>query len=375
MGKKYKNIYNNLTSMENIKSAYLLTKKGKSHRSGCLHFERNLYTNLLKIQQELQNLTYKIPQSNKFKVFEPKMRIINVLPFKDRIIQHAVNNILQPIFEPMFIDDTYACRTNKGTHKLLKNISNTCLNYNGNNKNNIEKLYFLKMDFSKYFDSINIEILLKFIFKKITDKKLKKLLIILLSQVKKGILIGNLLSQLFANLYGSIFDNFVKYKLKIKYYFRYMDDTLIIHHDKFLLLRIQKILNKFASLYLKLKFSKWSVNSTDNGITFVGYTIKTFKNNLQAYLKIRIRVNKNNFKNFKKKIKNFRFWYIEKYLKEQNYQKIKQQHYEFCRSWASHVKHTHNILYYNILQSKIFNDDNIFKYNNVLKYNILPNTF
>lgn len=275
----------------------------------------------------------------------------------------------------MFIDDTYACRTNKGTHKLLKNISNTCLNYNGNNKNNIEKLYFLKMDFSKYFDSINIEILLKFIFKKITDKKLKKLLIILLSQVKKGILIGNLLSQLFANLYGSIFDNFVKYKLKIKYYFRYMDDTLIIHHDKFLLLRIQKILNKFASLYLKLKFSKWSVNSTDNGITFVGYTIKTFKNNLQAPLKIRIRVNKNNFKNFKKRIKNFRFWYIEKYLKEQNYQKIKQQHYEFCRSWASHVKHTHNILYYNILQSKIFNDDNIFKYNNVLKYNILPNTF
>jgi retron-type reverse transcriptase len=218
------------------------------------------------------NETYKIGEYYSFLVYEPKKRIINSLPFRDRVVQHAINNVIEPIFEKTFYSTSYACRKNKGTHKGINKVQSTL-----RKMKKAGEVFFLKMDFSKYFHSIYSNLLKQKIQKKITDRKTLRLIFKFICE--KGVMIGNLLSQLFANIYGHIFDAFIKTKLRIKHYFRYMDDTVILSHSKEELTRLQKVLNRFINLYMKLKFSKWFIQKADvQFINFLGMRIKsTFK--------------------------------------------------------------------------------------------------
>lgn len=273
MGKKYRNLFDKIVKIDNLRDAYKkAVKGGNRYSNGHLIFKENLEANLYVLQQQMINEKYKIGKYFSFPVYEPKVREINSLPFRDRVVQHAINNIVEPIFEKTFYSTSYACRKNKGTHKGINKVQSTL-----RKMKKVGEVFFLKMDFSKYFKSIYSKLLREKIAKKITDRKTLRLFFKFICE--KGIMIGNLLSQLCANIFGHIFDNFIKTKLKIKNYFRYMDDTVILSHDKSKLIRVQKILNKFIKIYMKLKFSKWFIQKADvQFLNFLGMRIKsTFK--------------------------------------------------------------------------------------------------
>lgn len=273
MGKKYRNLFDKIVDIQNLRDAYKKALKGGNrYSSGHLKFKENLEANLYILQQKMINEIYKIGEYYSFLVYEPKKRIINSLPFRDRVVQHAINNVIEPIFEKTFYSTSYACRKNKGTHKGINKVQSTL-----RKMKKAGEVFFLKMDFSKYFHSIYSNLLKQKIQKKITDRKTLRLIFKFICE--KGVMIGNLLSQLFANIYGHIFDTFIKTKLRIKHYFRYMDDTVILSHDKEELTKLQKVLNRFINLYMKLKFSKWFIQKADvQFINFLGMRIKsTFK--------------------------------------------------------------------------------------------------
>jgi len=312
MGKKYKNLFEKVVDINNIRLAYKkAVKGGNRYTAQHLSFKEDLEYNLLLIQQELNSGDYHRGEYSTFKVYEPKERIISALPFKDRVVQHALNNIIQPIFESVFYNCSYACRPNKGTHKGVKDVQATI-----RRMSKIGKVYYLKMDFSKYFHSIDKEVLFKEVGRKISDKKVLNILKGFDGATGAGVPIGNLLSQLFANIYGHIFDRFIKTKIKAKHYFRYMDDTVILSHDKKELMRIKRKLALFSKIYLKLKFSKWFVQSIAKPLNFLGYRIT-------ANYKL---IRKDSIIRAKRKIK--------RYKKTQNWEKLNL----FIVSWTGHLQ-------------------------------------
>jgi retron-type reverse transcriptase len=219
-------------------------------------------------------------------------------------MHHALCNIIEPIFEKTFIFDSYACRKGKGTHRAIKRLKSFL-------KNN-EGLYCFKCDISKYFDSINHDILLSLIKKKIKDKRIIWLIKeILNSSFSKergiGIPIGNLTSQLFANIYLSHFDYFAKNFLKEKTYLRYMDDFLYIG-KKHRLHVVAKKSSHFLFKELKLKFNpkKNNIFPVKKGIDFLGYVV------FEDYILLR----KNTVKRFMKK--NGDIVYFNAYAKHAN---------------------------------------------------------
>lgn len=312
MGKRYKNLFEKVVDINNIRLAYSkAVRGGNRYTISHLRFKENLEANLYLLQQSLIDGTYKRGNYHTFKVYEPKERIISALPFKDRVVQHCLNNILQPIFESVFYFGSYACRPNKGVHKGVKDVQASI-----RKMEKIGKVFYLKMDFSKYFHSIDKEILFREVEKKISDKQILKVLKDFDGCSGAGIPIGNLLSQMFANIYGHIFDRFIKTKIKAKYYFRYMDDTVILSSNKQELYLIQKKLRIFAKLFMKLKFSKWFVESIATPLNFLGYRIT-------AQYKL---IRKDSVVRAKRKIK--------RYKRYNDIEKLKM----FLASWLGHLK-------------------------------------
>ncbi len=320
MGKKYKNLIDKIVDIDNIRNAYLkAVRGGNRYTIGHLKFKENLEANLYNLQQSLINGSYTHGSYHTFLVHEPKERLIKSLPFKDRVVQHAINNILEPIFEKVFYSFSFACRKTKGTHNGVKMTQSKI--------RHLEKhgaVYYLKMDFSKYFHSINRGVLFNGIENKISDPKVLTLLKKFGDEKGVGIPIGNLLSQLFANVYGHIFDRFIKTKLKARHYFRYMDDTVILSNCKDELIRYQRQLEIFSRLFMKLKFSKWFINSMAKPLNFLGYRINA------SYKLIR----KDSVVRAKRKIK--------KYIALNEIAKLN----KFLASWSGHLRSadSHNLI-------------------------------
>lgn len=312
MGKKYKNLFNSVVDINNIRDAYeKAVRGGNRYSTSHLRFKENLDVNLKNIQKNLINETYKRGRYYQFKVYDPKERVINALPFRDRVVQHSINNIINPIFEKTFYIHSYACRKNKGVHQGVKQVQSDIRRLNKNGS-----VYYLKMDFSKYFKSIDKNVLLKVIEKKIKDKKLMNLIKSINVDIESGIPIGNLLSQLYANIYGDIFDKFIKNKLQVKYYYRYMDDTVILSNNKNELFELKNKLEKFIGIFMKLKFSKWQIQSINKPLNFLGYRI-TPKYKL---------VRKDSVIRAKRKIK--------RYKRYNDKEKLNM----FLASWVGHIK-------------------------------------
>lgn len=268
MGKRYKNLFEKIVDINNLRDAYKKALKGGNRYTlAHLKFKENLETNLYLLQRSLVDGTYRHGEYNSFVVYEPKRRVIYSLPFRDRVIQHAINTIIEPIFEKMFYSFSYACRKERGTHKGVKDTQARIRKLSKNGQ-----VYYLQMDFSKYFASINTSVLITQIKKKISDQKVLSLLALFIDK-DRGIPIGNLLSQLFANIYGHVFDRFIKTSLHVKNYFRYMDDTVILSNCKEELKRYQKVLQKFSGIFMKLRFSKWQINPIAKPLNFLGYRI------------------------------------------------------------------------------------------------------
>ncbi|HOZ35599.1 MAG TPA: reverse transcriptase/maturase family protein [archaeon] len=293
--KTYNNLWSKITSFKNLVLAYNKARKAKPQTKETLEFSLNLEKNLLLIQEELLANTYTQSKYREFIVFDPKQRKIKYLPFKDRVVHHALVNVIEPIFDKRLISTTYACRKNKGTHKALKDIKKTIsreFRFTG---------YCLKCDVKKYFPSIDKIILKQVIEKKIRCKNTKKLIFDIIDSdysnfgEDKGIPIGNLTSQLFSNIYLNELDQYIKHKLKIKYYYRYVDDFIILEDSKKQLNYYKKNIKYYLKKRLKLEIPKQKINLFEikTGVDFVGYKI------YPEYVFLR----KRNIKKFIKKLK------------------------------------------------------------------------
>lgn len=262
--KRHGNLWEKITSEENITLAYLKAKKHKSQFRAVKKFELNEENNLKRIRASLINKTFTTAKYFEKQIYEPKKRIIYVLPFTpDRIVQHALMNILIPIMEGLFIDDSYACREGKGLHKG----SLRTMEYVRRNR------YCLKCDIAKFYPSVNHEILLKIIKRKIKCKNTLWLIEDIINSFpgEFNVPIGNFTSQWFGNLYMNELDKFVKEELKIKDYLRYCDDFCLFHKDKKVLNEARAKIKEFIETKLKLRFSKCDLFQTAQGVDFLGY--------------------------------------------------------------------------------------------------------
>jgi retron-type reverse transcriptase len=259
-------LYEKIYSFENLLIAYENAKRNKKHYKQVQEFEKeNVEQKLLELQQLLINQQYKTSQYRTFNIVERgKERTIYSLPFyPDRIVHHAIVQVLAPIWIKSFIRDTYASIPNRGIHDAVKRIQKV--------KHNWQNHYVLKCDISKFYPSVNHQVLKNIIKSKIKDKKL----IILLEEIinsEKGIPIGNYLSQYFGNVVLSPLDHYIKETLKVKYYYRYCDDFILVYKNKkhlhYLKNKIISYINKLK-LTIKPNYQIYPIES--RGLDFVGY--------------------------------------------------------------------------------------------------------
>ena len=258
--KTYNNLYQPICSFENIYKAYLKARRGKRYNVDALNFFQFREENLINIRNKLLTKTYVTGEYKYFTVCEPKERQIAALPFEDRIVQHALCNIIDPIFEKSFIYDSHACRIGfviltgvQRTNYFLRNLA-----YNDITQKFDKQVYCLKCDIQKYFASIDHKILKKEIRRKIRCKDTLSLIdnIIDSTVFEVGIPIGNLTSQLFANIYLNKLDHYIKDVLQVKHYIRYMDDFIILSNDKEYLKMLLSKIKTFLDAELKLKLNR-----------------------------------------------------------------------------------------------------------------------
>lgn len=265
--RRHDNLFEKVCTFENLYNAYLKARKSKNDRAEVLRFNYDVESELIRLESELRNGTYKTGKYRQFTIFEPKERKIFVLPFRDRVVHHAVYSILYPIYDNIFIADSFACRENKGTHVGIERLE-SFIRASDNDS------YVLKCDVSKYFPSVNHSILKRVLRKKIKDVRLLSLLDTIIDSAQEGIPIGNLTSQLFANIYLNELDYYVKHDLGVKYYLRYMDDFIVIHKSKsFLGVLKSKIKVFFESLKLSMHPKKANVFPLTDGVDFLGYRV------------------------------------------------------------------------------------------------------
>jgi retron-type reverse transcriptase len=302
-------LFHNIVSLSNLLLAWKEFKKCKSAKKDIVEFEFNLENNLFELQKELVNKTYKSNPYEAFFVHDPKRRHIHKATVRDRVLNQAVFRILYQIFDKHFIFHSYSSRIEKGTHKASKKLFVSLCK---KSKNWRQPVFILKCDVRKFFDSIDHQILFELINKKISDIETIWLVDKILKSFEKsprvGLPLGNVTSQLFANIYLNELDQFIKHKLKVKYYFRYADDFILTSSNEKSLLFYKKEIENFLEQNLKIKLhpNKVLIRKLKQGIDFVGYVILPNATVLRTKTKNRI------FKKLKKAQKELIFGGISK---------------------------------------------------------------
>ena len=316
----------------NVQKAYNKARKCKRYRKDVLIFTKDKEENLETVRNDILGLSYEPSEYRYFKVYEPKERQIMALPFYDRVVQHAINNVLEPIFYQRFIFHSYACRKTKGMHAASDKLQAWL--YEWQKFHPDQPLYAIKADIHHYFQSINHEILKAEIRKVIKDAGALVLIDRIIDHNGQmpdgvGIPVGNLTSQLFANIYLNKLDQYIKHTLGAKDYMRYMDDFIILSPDKEQLRHWLADIERFLRDELKLELNpKTTILSAKNGIDFVGYKHRA------THRKVR----PDSVKRIKKTIKKYESGKI-----------TKEQLQKSIASWTGHAGHADS---YN-LQKKI----------------------
>lgn len=264
--KRIGNIFHKIASLENLIIADGKAQKGKSKQYGVISHNKNKEQNLCNLHKMLIEKTYRTSKYDVFKVYEPKEREVFRLPyFPDRITHHAIMNVLEPIFVSVFTSDSYSCIKGKGIHAASYNLRKSL-------KNIEETEFCLKLDIKKFYPNIDHDILKSLLRRKFKDSELLWLLDEIIESAP-GLPIGNYLSQYFANFYLTYFDHWLKEDLKVKHYFRYADDIVILSGDKnflhYVFNEIQKYLKEKLNLEINKNYQIFPIKS--RGIDFVGY--------------------------------------------------------------------------------------------------------
>jgi len=268
--------YDSIISLENILEAWPEFLQGKKNKKDVQEFGRDLMHNIISLHNDLKSKTYKHSEYKSFKITDPKPRDIHKSSVRDRLLHHAIYRILYPYFDKKFIYDSYSCRLGKGTYKANERFKYFARKVS---KNNTRTCWVLKCDIRKFFANIDHEILMQILEKHITDSDVLWLLNqIIISfntkgRVGVGLPLGNLTSQLLVNIYMNEFDQFVKHKLKEKYYIRYADDFVFMSENKSHLEELVPKISKFLGEKLKLGLhpDKLFINTLSSGLDFLGW--------------------------------------------------------------------------------------------------------
>lgn len=264
--KRLNHLFDKICSIENLTLADALAQKGKSKQPGVIAHNTIRETDITRLHQQLLNGDYQTSPYTCFKIYEPKERLIFKLPYyPDRILHHAIINIIGPVFYSTFTADTYSCIKGKGVHAAARGVKEAL-------KDQAGTTYCLKLDIKKFYPSIDHHVLKTLLRKKFKDNDLLSLLDEIIDSVE-GLPIGNYLSQYFANFYLTYFDHWMKQAKGVKYYFRYADDLVILSDNKTLLHSLLADIRQYLAENLKLTVkSNYQVFPVEaRGIDFVGY--------------------------------------------------------------------------------------------------------
>lgn len=288
--------YDDIFELKNLFLAWEEFIVGKKDKEDVQAFALNLFDNINELHNDLKNKTYKHSGYYGFFINDPKRRHIHKAGVRDRLVHHAIYRLLYPFFDRTFISDSYSCRLGKGVYKAIESFDVKSYKISKNNK---KTCWILKCDIKKFFDSIDHQILISILDEYIPDKNIMWLLKNVIdsyhSDTKNsvGIPLGNLTSQLFANIYMNVFDQWVKHKVKAKYYIRYADDFIIFSRDKKYLENLVEQIRTFLleKLNLTLHPTKIFLKTHFSGMDFLGWV------NFPKYKKLRAKTKDRMFKN------------------------------------------------------------------------------
>ena len=280
----HRHLFERIASLENLMAAAHAALRGKRTRLPGAAFLADFEKEVFALHEELWAGTYQHGGYTYFTIHEPKERLVAAAPFRDRVVHHAIVRVIEPIFEKRFIEDSFACRRDKGTHAAMRRAAGFARRFP----------YALKCDVRRYFPSIDHEVLVGLLKRVITDGRLMGLIGSILDThadgerrewapggdlldvraCKRGLPIGNLTSQFFANVYLNPLDHFVKHELRVKGYVRYMDDFLLFGKDRAKLKAHGRgIKDKLAELRLTMHPDKYRLVPTTCGVDFAGYVV------------------------------------------------------------------------------------------------------
>lgn len=332
--KRAGNLWREVTSLENLFLASYKAQKGKRYRENVLLFNSNLEDELIRMQQDLTEQTYHPGKYYTFQIVEPKKRMISAAPYSDRVVHHALCNIIVPVFEKSFIEHTYANRKGYGTHAALNRFTKLARRYK----------YVFQGDIRQYFPSIDHEILKRMMRRRVKCHPTLWLIDTIIDasndqrgnlfyfvgdtlytplERRRGLPIGNLTSQFFANIYLSGFDHFVQEELGVSGYVRYVDDFALFSDDRSRLVEARKHVEEYlAGLRLKIHPIKSQIFETRRGPAFVGFNV----------LPDRIRVRADNLRRSRRRLRGYQRAYR---TGEMSSEKVR----DCIRSWIGHLKH------------------------------------
>ncbi len=332
--RRHKRLFEQVASFANLHAAAREALRGKRQREPGASFSMNMEAELVDLRIELLQGTYQPGRYRYFEIYKPKRRTVAAAPFRDRVLHHAVVRVIQPLFEPRFIEDSFACRPGKGTHAAMRRAAGFARRYH----------FALKCDVEKYFPSIDHGVLQGLVARVIGDHRLLRLIGRILDSHhdgarqewpeggglfdfhvrKRGLPIGNLTSQFLANVYLNPLDHFVKHELRVKGYVRYMDDFLLFGDDRRELTRSgARVRSKLAELQLRMHPDKYRLVPTACGVDFVGFVARADG---------RIRVRNASARRFQAKFRAMR-WDVKRRGRSAAQLTIT------VGAWAAHVKH------------------------------------
>jgi len=292
-------MFEKIISLENLFDAWTEFKSGKTNKKDIAEFEINLEDRIFKLHEDLESDSYKHGGYFSFFICDPKRRHIHKASVRDRLVHHAVHRIIEPVWNNIFIFDSWSSRKNKGTHGAVKRLQYLGLKLS---RNHTRTLWVLKLDIRKFFDSVDHDILLSILKRRITDVRLMALLREIIESFSPGLPLGNLTSQLFSNVYLDKLDQFVKRELKITGYVRYADDFILIHSDREVLVDCLKKIEVFLREQLRLDMhpKKIVLKTYAGGIDYLGYVCFPRHRFLRTKTKRRMlkRVSEKNFTSY-----------------------------------------------------------------------------
>ncbi len=272
---RFNHSYNNIISLGNLLEAWKEFLVGKRSRVDVQEFEHDLMKNVISLHHELLIKTYQHSEYEAFNISDSKPRNIHKAGVRDRLLHHAIYRKLYPYFDRTFISHSYSCRLNKGTHKAMEHFKKIAYKVSTNHTRSV---WVLKCDIRKFFASIDHKILMNILNSYIPDADILRLLSQILNSFNSGengigLPLGNLTSQLLVNIYMNEFDQFMKHKIKAKYYIRYADDFVILSKDKDWLSELIPKISDFLEerLGLSLHPNKVFIKSISSGVDFLGW--------------------------------------------------------------------------------------------------------